>query len=398
MSRKILVFGAGDNQTLLIQACKDLGYFTIVTDPNSDAPGAALADLFVPLAPKDLEAHQELIRREQVEGIVTCQMENPLALMAILAQQFHFRFPSPEVIERARNKFLMKRAFMQHQVPCAKGILIENEEHFHALNFSNWQFPLIIKPVDSYSSRGVFRIDNKAELQQYYYDSVQFASNGQVLLEEFLEGPEVSVESITFEGETTVVQITDKVISSYPYTVEMAHYQPSILPNETQACIKAIVQQAIAALQIDNTGSHAELKITPAGPKMIEIGARLGGDYISSYLTLLSTGVDMNRAIAQVAMGERPDLQTTRHCHSGIQYINWEAGKTVAAVQPLDSILQAAHIAHAGIAFKPGDILPKVTDSAKRHAFVIASATSREALLTQLDHYSKEMTHLLMTA
>ncbi|MFN7116801.1 MAG: ATP-grasp domain-containing protein [Saprospiraceae bacterium] len=398
MQRKILVFGGGDNQILLIKACRELSYYTIVTDPNPNAPGAALADLFVPLPPKDLEAHRNLILREQIEGIVTCQMENPLLLMASLAQEFNFRFPTPEVIKRSRNKYLMKKAFLQEQVPCAKGMLIENAEHFQSLNFAKWSFPLIIKPVDSFSSRGVFRLENKSELLHYYNESVKYASNGQVLIEEFLEGPEVSVESITFEGVTTVVQITDKVITAYPYTVEMAHYQPSILSKETQDCIKKIVTQAIDALGIDNTGSHAELKITAEGPKMIEIGARLGGDYISSYLTSLSTGVNMNRAIAQVAMGETPDLQATTHYHSGIQYINWEPGKAVKEIMSLDSMIQLDHVAHADITYKPGDILPQVTDSAKRHAFVISSGASRHELLNNLEQLSHQLSQLLITA
>jgi carbamoyl-phosphate synthase large subunit len=395
MARNILVFGAGDNQVPLIKACRDLGYFTLVTDPNPHAPGAALADFFAVLPPKDADAHRKLIKEQGVEGIVTCQMENPLALMAELAQEFGFLFPKPEVIRRARNKYLMKQAFLQHGVPCANGLLIETEAQLHEIDFSTWQFPLIIKPVDSFSSRGVKRVDNRAELFAAYAESVRFSAGQQVLIEEFLEGPEVSVESVTYQGKTTVVQITDKVITPYPYTVELAHYQPSALPREVCQAMREMVVQAIAAIGIDNSGSHAELKFTTQGPKMIEIGARLGGDYISSHLTFLSTGVDMNRAVAQVAMNETPDLQAQYKNYSGIKYVNWEPGKQVVSVQSMESFLQQPTVAHADIFVKPGEVLPQVTDSAKRHGFFITCGSSRDHLLQNMQYLSDKFQQLL---
>lgn len=378
--KRILVFGAGHNQTLLIKACKELGYHTIVTDPNENAPGKDLADQFVVLPPKDFDAHCQLIEQEQVQGIVTCQMENPLPLMARLAAKYDLLFPSEVVIERARNKYLMKKAFLAAKVPCAQGQIIDNQEDLQQLDFTQWQFPLIIKPVDSYSSRGVYRVNSKQELLDRYTEALRYSSTGQVLVEEFLEGPEVSVEAVTFRDETHVIQITDKVITPYPNTVELAHYQPSQLSALQLKQIGEVVQAAIKALGIDFSGSHAELKLTPQGPKMIEIGARLGGDYISSYLTTLSTGVDMNRAIAQIAMGEEPDVDSTLRQFSGIQYVNWPAGRKVKAVAALEPFLKNPKVAFANIMVAPGDILPAITESTNRHAFFITSAETQAEL------------------
>lgn len=391
MKKKILVFGAGHNQTLLIQACKDLGYHTIVTDPNHDAPGKVLADQFVVLPPKDFEAHCQLIEQEKVQGIVTCQMENPLSLMARLAERYHFLFPTEKVIQKARNKYLMKQAFLQEGVPCAKGMILENLQDLEQLDFAQWHFPLIIKPVDSYSSRGVYRVNSVVELKDRYVEALRYSSTGQVLVEEFLEGPEVSVEAVTYQAKTHIIQITDKVITPYPNTVELAHFQPSQLSAADLTKMGEVVQAAIKALGIDFTGSHAELKLTPQGPKMIEIGARLGGDYISSYLTTLSTGVDMNRAIAQIAMGEEPDVSPTRQQYSGIQYINWPAGRKVTAVANLEPFLQNPKVAFANIMVAPGDILPAITESTNRHAFFITSGSSPVELQENLQALSADL-------
>lgn len=378
--KRILVFGAGYNQTLLIRACKELGYYTLVTDPNENAPGKDLADHFVVLPPKDFDAHCQVIEENKIQGLVTCQMENPLPLMARLAKKYKLLFPSVEVIHRARNKYLMKQAFLQAGVPCAQGQIIEKAEELNNIDLTKWQFPLIIKPVDSYSSRGVYRVNSLSELRERYEQAVQFSSTGQALVEEFLEGPEVSVEAVTYQGVTHIIQITDKVITPYPNTVELAHYQPSQLHQEDQVSIREVVKAAVDALGIDYSGSHAELKLTKDGPKMIEIGARLGGDYISSYLTTLSTGVDMNRAIAQIAMGEDPDVDSTIRQYSGIQYINWQPGRKVRSVASLAPFLEDPRVTFANILVAPGDILPPITESTNRHAFFITSAESQGEL------------------
>lgn len=391
MKRSILVFGAGHNQTLLIRACKELGYHTIVTDPNSDAPGKALADQFVVLPPKDFETHCQLIEQEKVQGIVTCQMENPLPMMARLAERYDLLFPSVDVIQRARNKHLMKLAFLEAGVPCAKGQTMETVQEIEQLDGGQWQFPLIIKPVDSYSSRGVYKVNSVIELKDRFTEAVRYSSTGQVLVEEFLEGPEVSVEAVTYRGKTHIIQITDKVITPYPNTVELAHYQPSQLATDDLHQMAEVVRAAITAIGIDFTGSHAELKLTPQGPKMIEIGARLGGDYISSYLTSLSTGVDMNRAIAQIAMGEEPDVHASLQQFSGIQYVNWPAGRKVKAVSALDSFLQNPKVAFAKIMVAPGDTLPAITESTNRHAFFITSGNSQSELQDNLQALAADL-------
>lgn len=391
MKAAILVFGGGDNQLDLIKACRKLGYRTIVTDPMENPPGAKWADLFVSLPPDDKMAHEKLIIEEKIKGIVTCQMENPLELMAELAQKFGMPFPYPEAVRKARNKFLMKEAFVSGEVPCAFGTMFRNYEQASNSNLSHRDFPLIMKPVDSHSSKGVFRVESKKNLLEYFPLTSSFSSNGEVLVESFLSGPEVSVEAITFKGTTTIIQITDKWITPYPHTVELQHIQPSALPKPTQNEIKSIVIKAAKALELDNCGIHAELKITSQGPKMIEIAARLGGDYISSWLTLLSTGINMNKALAQIAMGRHPDLEQHFSWHSAIRYVNWPSGYKVVKIASLKPYLNDHRVNHAGIFLDQGQLIPEVWESKNRHAFFITSANSRQQLMKHIKALTKKM-------
>ncbi|MCX6267599.1 MAG: ATP-grasp domain-containing protein [Bacteroidetes bacterium] len=378
MKKTIMIFGAGENQLTLIQSAVELGFHTVVIDPNPDAPGRESADVFEVVAAKDYNRTREIALLHGVEGIVTSQMENPLPLMARLAEDLHFIFPSVDSVRKARNKFLMKQDFLENGVPCARGILVGYNETLHESSLRGFSFPLIIKPTDAFSSRGVYKVGSWDQLSALIGESRSFSSTGEILIEEFMEGPEVSVESVTCRGNTTVVQITDKVITDYPYTVEMAHIQPSSLPADTKEEIIAIVKNGITALGLDHCITHAELKKTPQGVKFVEIGARLGGDYISSYLVFHSTGCNIEKCAIQVALGIEPDIRIPFRHGSEIQYLGLPAGMKVQKVMPLDEVFTSPGVIKVSVSIRPGETIPMITNSAKRSGFVICRGNSRE--------------------
>jgi carbamoyl-phosphate synthase large subunit len=377
----ILIFGGGLNQITLIQSAKDLGYKTIVIDPVENAPAKKIADVFEVVGAKDYETTKRIAISNKVKGIVTCQMENPLLLMARLAKDLNFIFPSEKSVSNARNKFLMKEAFMKGQVPCAKGILINSTSKISEEMCKEIGFPLIIKPVDSFSSRGVYRINTFSEIEKYLGTTRNFSSSGDILIEEFMDGAEVSVESITQNNITSTVQITDKIITPYPTAVEMGHIQPSSLKEETQEEIKNLVKKAIVALGLDNCASHAEVKITKEGPKMVELGARLGGDYITSHLVPLSTGVNIEAAAIQIAMGKKPDLEHKFKKASAIQYLDLPKGKMIRKINECEGLQGDKRIKSVMIFCKEGEMISEITDSAKRPGCVIVQDDDRSSVM-----------------
>lgn len=377
----ILIFGGGLNQLTLIKSAIDLGYRTIVIDPNPEAPAKNIAHAFETVGPKDYDKTKEVAIKYNVKGIVTCQMENPLLLMAKLAKELNYLFPTEEAILNARNKQLMKSCFIKNNVPCAKGVLVKSGEVINRELCEQIGFPLIIKPVDSFSSRGVYKINSFDEIEKYIQTTKSFASNGDVLVEEFMEGPEVSVESVTQNGITTVVQITDKVITSYPTAVEMAHIQPSELSEDSKNKITALVKEAATALKIDNCGGHAEVKVTAKGVKMVEMGARLGGDYITSHLVPLSTGVNIEAAVIQIAMGKEPNLEHKYQRAALIEYLRLPEGRTIAKIGNWREILSNESVKQANIFLKENDVVPAVTDSAKRSGYIIVEGMNRRSAI-----------------
>jgi len=384
--KSVMIFGAGLNQLELIREAKELGLVTVVVDPQPDPPGKAEADHFCRIDGNDYEATKAAAVRYGVSGIVTGQMEKPLRLMARLAQEMGFVFNSPEVTERCLDKWLMKQALMAHRVPCARGILVRPGEE---ISMPEWlSFPVIIKPRDAFSSRGVYRCDDREAIDKFIEESRSFSSSGDVIIEEFLRGEEYSVESLTYNGETTVVQFTEKYITPYPRTVELGHLQPAELDLATKMEVSAVVRKALSALGVMNSASHAEVMVTESGPEIIEVGARLGGDFIGSYLTRASTGLSMDRAATEIAMGVAPSRRPSFRAFSMIRYLELPEGKVVEEVLPADDILELPGVIFAALFVSPGDIIKPVSHSALRPGCIIAEAETKSQLMSRVAKYS----------
>ncbi len=381
-----MIFGAGLNQLELIREARELGLVTVVVDPQPDPPGKAEADHFCRIDGNDYEATKAAAIRYGVSGIVTGQMEKPLRLMARLAEELGFVFNSPEVTERCLDKWLMKQALMAHRVPCAMGILVRPGEE---ISMPEWlSFPVIIKPRDAFSSRGVYRCDDREAIDKFIEESRSFSSSGDVIIEEFLRGEEYSVESLTYNGETTVVQFTEKYITPYPRTVELGHLQPAELDLATKMEVSAVVRKALSALGVMNSASHAEVMVTESGPEIIEVGARLGGDFIGSYLTRASTGLSMDRAATEIAMGVAPSRRPSFRAFSMIRYLELPEGKVVEEVLPADDILELPGVIFAALFVSPGDIIKPVSHSALRPGCIIAEAETKSQLMSRVAKYS----------
>ena len=384
----ILIFGAGINQLELIREAKKMQITTVVIDPSSNPPGKDESDFFYQVDGKDYNTTKEIAIKHRVKGIVTGQMQNPLSLMAKLANELDFLFNSPDVVEKSQDKWLMKQSFQKNNVPCAKAILLAYDEDFFDCNLTNFIFPLIIKPKDAFSSRGVYKVNNSDELQEYLSESRSFASNGDVLIEEFLEGKEYSVESITYRGITEVLQITEKFITPFPNTVEMGHLQPAALTLKQTERITAVVKSAINAIGINNSASHAEVIYTSEGPKMVEIGARLGGDFISSYLTKASTGVNMDKAAVQICLGIKPLIKKTQNKFSYARYFSLKLGSVVERIDDYSFITELDDVVFAHIFIKAGDVIEKVKHSGNRSGVVIVQADSRDEVIEKANLYT----------
>lgn len=386
-----MIFGAGLNQLSLINTAKNLGLETIVIDPSTSPPGKLIADIYLQVGKDDYAQTKAIALKHKVSGIITAQMENPLLLMARLAEDLKLPFPSYASVMKSRDKYLMKKAFQAKKVPCAEGILVSPGTKITEAMLGNLDYPMILKPTDANSSKGVFRICKFEDIGKYRPISEEYSGRNEVILEEFLEGPMFSAESVTHEHQTTIVQFTERhKFSPYPHFTELAHIQPASFSQAELDSADKLVRSVIAALGLNNCAGHTEFKLTATGPKVIEHGARLGGDFNTSHLVPVSSGINIEKAAIQISVGERPEL-TPNLCKSWvmIKWLELEVGRTVDQVLPFQDIIDGENVCQADIYVKKGDVIPPLTDSSKRPGFVIVKANNRDELLAKADHFEK---------
>lgn len=246
------------------------------------------------------------------DGVLTsCDYYLPAA--ARIAAHLGLPGPAPDAIETALRKDLSRRALAAAGVPGPRVAEATGWEQLREAA-ADLGYPLVAKPVDLCAGMFVRRVSSEVELRAAYDDLAGFPENARhqprvpvVLLEELLTGPEVSVETVTVDGRTTVVGVTDKSLVGAPWFVESGHMFPADLPAAAAQAAADMAIAGITALGLSQCVAHTELRLTPVGPRIVEVNPRPGGNRISELVRRV-TGIDLAMVHAQLAAGERPDL------------------------------------------------------------------------------------------
>lgn len=317
--KKLAIIGASYLQQPLVEKCKQLGVYSICFAWEEGAVCKDLCDKFYPISTIDKDAILKVCLEEKIDGVTTIASDVATLTVNYVAEKMGLVGNPDEFSKTATNKYLMRQCFMENEVPSPKFCLTDGVIPEIAETFT---FPVIVKPTDRSGSRGVEKVEKKSDLKEAIDRACKESFQQKAVIEEFVEGREISVESISFESKHHILQITDKVTTEAPYFVELEHHQPSSLPTDIQERVKAIVQKALDALHIKYGASHSELKITENGDiKVIEIGARMGGDFIGSDLVKLSTGYDFLKGVIEVAFGDFEEPKISEHNYSGVYFL-----------------------------------------------------------------------------
>lgn len=319
MRKKLLILGAGEMQIPVILKSKSMGLHTIVADMDKDAPGMKYADEAVVISTMDKEGILEFSKTSNIDGLLTTS-DAPVNVVAYVGETLGLPSMSSEVANICTNKFLQRKTFAANGVNVPFFQLCSEDTDFTKLR----DFPYIVKPVDSSASRGVQRVNNSRELENAIEDALSYSRSGNVIVEGFITGKEFSVETYTQNGQTTIVTITEKLCigEDKGYFVEDTHIEPARISDEDWKLIEVEVKKAIKAIGINNCPTHTEIKLNDRGAYIIEIACRLGGDYITSDLVPLSTGVDMLENLIKVALGEQIDTNRKYSKCSAVQFLN----------------------------------------------------------------------------
>lgn len=375
----LAVIGASEFQVPLIRKAQDLGCVVHAFAWQCGDLGESVADVFHPVSTAERAEVLRICKEVGVDGVCTIGSDFNNITATWVANQMGLPANTDDCVRLSTDKREMRKAFAAAGDPSPVSIPVREGEPLPK-NLDELTYPVIVKPSDRSGSRGITRLSNPDGLLDALASAWDESFCKIALVEEFLEGDEFSVECMSWEGMHHVLQITRKFTTGAPHFIETAHLEPALLSDEECARVERVVTHALDTLGVQQGASHAELKINGRGePWIVEIGSRMGGDYIGSDLVPLSTGIDFVGAVVDVALGVKPDLRGFSSPRaSAVRFVLTE--QDVAALEHFQSVHPDLVVCESWSA----PVGHAVVDSSTRFGHCIMAADSAEELLPWL--------------
>lgn len=321
--KRLVIIGANDFQNKLILKAKELNYETHVFAWKENAPGEKSADYFYPISITEKEKILEQCKIIKPCAVTSIASDLAMLTVNFVSQALELVCNSKECISYTTNKFNMRTRLQEsgiytpkfikvYQSDCKQDSLNRiSELFFHNNNIDSGS--AIVKPTDRSGSRGISKVDRPSQLEKAIIAAFSNSFEKAAIIEEYIDGEEYSCECISHNGKHEFLAFTKKITTGSPHFIETGHIQPSGLSENEIEKIVPIIFKALDALKIENGASHSEFKIDRNGNvKIIEIGARMGGDCIGSDLVSISTGYDFLKMVIDTAQGIKPSFKTIR--------------------------------------------------------------------------------------
>ena len=379
----ILILGAGIMQIPGIKLARRKGWKVIVADGNPDAAGKSLCDHFEVMDLKDKDGLLSLARacsgRFGLDGVFTAGTDFSSSV-AWVAERMGLPGISYATSMRATDKCLMREAFQGAGVPSPRFTCWRGEGD-PVSTLSGLGFPLVVKPVDNMGARGVRRVDSDAELVEACRAALPLSRSSRVIIEQYMTGPELSLDAVVYRGKVTVCGVADRHISFPPSFVEIGHTMPTDLPESTVRRIEGVFAAGIKAIGIDNGAAKGDIKLTPDGPMVGEIAARLSGGYMSGWTFPLSSGVEVTEAAMNIAVGLPPGDLTPRLRRVVAERALISIPGRVSRIEGESEARGCPGIAEVFLRAGKGDDVVFPTNNVQKCGNVIAVAESRSAAI-----------------
>ncbi len=292
-----------------LRIAKEKGWRVFLADGNPDAEGKKYCDVFLHIDLKDrdsmLDAARDIKKREGLDGVFTAGTDFSTTV-AWVAERLGLPGIPYSVALRATDKALMREVLGRSGVPIPDFVYLSGDESPLSLVKKRLGYPLVVKPVDNMGARGVRRVDSDEELIDACKVALISSRVGKVIIEEFMDGPELSIDAIVFKEEVTICGVADRHIYFPPYFVEMGHTMPSNLSDSELRQAVDVFIRGVKAIGIDNGAAKGDIKVTKRGAMVGEIAARLSGGYMSGWTYPYSSGVEVTEKALNIAVGLEP--------------------------------------------------------------------------------------------
>ena len=308
---KALVLAGGFPQIALIEELKSRGITTILADYNKEPVAKKHADIFYQESTTDLVAIERIALEEKVDFILTVCSETAIKTVAKVSEKLGLPcYVTEDTINKVTNKAYMKKVFAEYGIPNAKHVILQANEEIFADEF---EFPVIVKPADCSGSSGVRKVWNESEFYQAIAEGKRMSASGVILIEEFMDGVELSIDAFVADGKAHVLSVTrsDKIADDDRFVIYRGSY-PAIDDMEcVRAELEEIVQKIATAFELKTTPLLVQMIRTKNKLGVLELSARTGGS-AKYMLAKKASGFDFVKAVVDITLGLVPDLNNLK--------------------------------------------------------------------------------------
>ena len=379
-----MILGAGKNEVPAVVRANERDIETIVVDMDPTAPALAMAHKAVIARTKDTEEYVDIARREHIDGAMTVSCESLVRKLSAITDSLGLPGISRETALIATDKAVMKGVFRKRGIPTPNFIDAEElDEAREKIKSLKW--PLVIKPVDRAGSRGVVKLKDENDLMVYFQITKDISMCGRVVIEEYIEGADSTIDAITFDGETHILGISDKMKIHSPNIIAMDLTFPPAYSKKSVKQVEDLIKEMLKAVGLERGASHTEVFVTDKGPMVIEFGARSGGALIPSDILPHLCGFDVMDKLISLALGEDPGIRDVVLSNGvDLRFFNSPLGrlKKISGAKEA-SMIKGVH--KLDFIVKEGDLLKPLTEGKGRVGYVIAYGRNRKEAVSIAD-------------
>lgn len=371
---KALCLGGSIWQVDIIGRANELGLWTVVADINMNCPGRAVAKTFIQTDTNDCAVLLEIARREAIELVLAEQTDRVVPVAAFLNEALDLPGIRPAVAERFTNKAVMRNALLG-KVPMPAFDEVATREE--ALRFgSRVGYPLVLKPKRAQASLGVFKIDEPRALDTAFAASLEHSEDGRILVERFIDGPEITVEGISLGGRFQVLAVSEKEHYSFNPCIARRLSYPPKYSEARMARIEETAATVVQNLGLIDGICHAEYRLVGDEPHLVEVAARGGGNRIASRIVPHVSGIDTYEALIRHLSGETFALPAPRKRAACLDFLEFAPGR-VKAIHGLEEAKAEGVACEIALAFCVGDILERPSNDRNRLGYAIVLGENR---------------------
>lgn len=376
-----MVIAGGQWQVPLIRKAKTMGLFVINSNLFSDSPGFRYADVGLVADVRDKQKNLAFAREYQADGIVTDQTDLPVPTVAYLCEELGLPGIGSTRAELFTNKFLMRQFLRERGFPTPEYQLCQSPAD--AAKFAaKFGHPIVLKPPANQGSRGVFGVSHDAELPSHYAETLRWSHDGQVLAEQFLPGPELSIEGFkTIDRHYTLAVGRKKGFTHNPMVAAELIYSDTVEDLDFET-LKQQHNAMIEEMGLSFGITHAEYIFSQGHFVLVEVAARGGGSNISSHIVPAISGINVHELLIRMSLGETVDSLAPSGNGSryvGLGFFNFESG-IVRDVCGLEAARTLPGVRDISISIQAGQRLVPPSDGPSRHGHFIAAAASAKEL------------------